>query len=148
MTPNMTAFLLMLRTAEGTAGPDGYRMLFGGKLFNGFDDHPRIAVTRMSNGKPITSTAAGAYQILAHSWDEGADELNLPDFTPESQDAWAVWKIGKRGATDLIEAGSFSAAVDKCRHEWASLPGAGYGQPEQRLDRLQAAYEDAGGTVA
>ena len=46
-----------------------------------------------------------------------------------------------------MQAGRFAAAVGKVRRIWASMPGAGYGQPEQDLNRLQAAYQAAGGTV-
>ena len=50
-------------------------------------------------------------------------------------------------ALDLIVAGKFDAAVSKVAHIWASLPGAGYGQHENRLGTLMAAYEAAGGKV-
>ena len=38
--------------------------------------------------------------------------------------------------------------IDKVKNIWASLPGAGYGQHENKLDKLITAYKDAGGTVA
>jgi len=37
--------------------------------------------------------------------------------------------------------------VIQCARIWASLPGAGYGQHENKLNDLQAAYEAAGGTM-
>ena len=41
---NLRAFLQTIRQAEGTAGPDGYRTMFGGDLINSYADHPRRAV--------------------------------------------------------------------------------------------------------
>ena len=46
-----------------------------------------------------------------------------------------------------IERGDIELAIDKCRNIWASLPGAGYGQREHRLDKLVAVYRAAGGTL-
>ncbi|MFC4932948.1 glycoside hydrolase family 24 protein [Massilia sp. GCM10023247] len=145
---NVAAFLKMIRTAEGTAGPDGYRTLVGGSLFNSFADHPRKLVTILSNGRPITSSAAGAYQILTRTWAGVKGKLMLTDFTPASQDRAAVELIRQRGALADVRAGRFGDALTKCRKEWASLPGAGYGQPEKSVGALFAAYVNAGGSVA
>ncbi|WP_284454403.1 glycoside hydrolase family 24 protein [Cupriavidus campinensis] len=144
---NRAAFLMMIRTAEGTAGANGYRMLFGGGTFDSYADHPRQVVTAMSNGKPISSSAAGAYQFLRRTWDTLAARLGLTDFTPASQDAAALELIRDAGALGDVDAGRFALAVRKVRKIWASMPGAGYGQPEVALNRLQAAYEAAGGVV-
>ena len=138
MDPNVKAFLDTIAYAEGTDGPDGYQMLFGGGLFHGFADHPRILVRRSG----IASTAAGRYQILERTW----DELGLPDFTPASQDAAAVKLLVRRKALDHIEAGQFDLAVAAACHEWASLPGAGYNQPERSLEKLESVYRQKGGT--
>ena len=73
--------------------------------------------------------------------------LNLPDFGPASQDKWAIQLIKERGALLLIDAGQFDQAVARCRNLWASLPGAGYGQPEQSLARLRRVYLDNGGQL-
>jgi len=144
---NRAAFLLMIRTAEGTAGRDGYRTLFGGGLFDSFADHPRQVVTAMSNGKPISSSAAGAYQFLRRTWDTLAARLGLMDFSPASQDTAALELISEAGALGDVDAGRFALAVRKVRKIWASMPGAGYGQPEVALNQLQAAYQAAGGVV-
>ena len=152
MTPweqqNVQAFLRTIRVAEGTAGGNGYSMLFGGDTFTGFADHPRVLVTRTSNGTPITSSAAGAYQILRRTWDGVRVKLGLPDFSPASQDRAAVELIRQRGALADVRAGRFADAINKCRKEWASLPGAGYGQPEKNVGDLFTAYINAGGNVA
>jgi muramidase (phage lysozyme) len=145
---NVAAFLAMIRAAEGTAGPNGYRTLFGGQLFASYADHPRIAVRALLGGRAITSTAAGAYQILERTWDEAARALALPDFSPASQDAAAVWLIRRRGALADVRAGRFDVAVRKVAREWASLPGSPYGQPVKTLDEVRAAYAAAGGSFA
>lgn len=144
--PNVYAFLGMLRVSEGTAGPDGYRTLVGGSLFNSFADHPRTLVWLPNLG--INSSAAGAYQILRKTWDGVRGKLGLPDFSPLSQDAAAIELIRQRGALDDVRAGRFAIAVEKCKKEWASLPGAGYGQRENSLARLETAYRQSGGVVA
>jgi len=132
---NVQAFLMMIRTGEGTADAGGYSRLYGGGRFTSFADHPRQAVT--ANG--ITSTAAGAYQILARTW----DGLGLPDFMPANQDRAAVMLIKRRGALADVIAGRLERAIAKCNREWASLPGAPYGQPtitSNRAAQLFAAY--------
>jgi lysozyme len=151
MTPdeqqNVTAFLQTIRVSEGTAGQNGYSTLFGGGLFDGFADHPRQLVTAISGGREITSSAAGAYQIIRRTWDGVQSRLGLPDFSPPSQDRAAVELIRQRGALADVRAGRFVDAITKCRKEWASFPAAGYGQPENSMDRLLGAYTDAGGNV-
>ena len=133
----------MIQYAEGTYGENAYRMLFGGRLFTGYNWHPDIAVTR---GK-ITSTAAGAYQILYGTWIQVAQSLGLNDFTPESQDRAAVELIRRRRALEDVFAGRLYAAVEKCRREWASFPGAGYNQGERSMEVLARVYLNAGGQI-
>lgn len=145
---NVQAFLATIRAGEGTAGPNGYRTLFGGELFSTYADHPRKAVTRLLGGRPITSTAAGAYQILARTWDEARAALEIPDFSPASQDVAALFLIRRRGALELVRAGRFDEAIAKVAKEWASLPGSPYGQPTLSLARAREAYSAAGGEFA
>lgn len=145
--PNTQAFLSMIRAAEGTSGADGYRTLFGGRLFDGYADHPRIKVTARSGSGTITSTAAGAYQILAGTWDGVKARLNLPDFSPASQDMAAVELVRRRGALGDVVAGRFGAAVKKCAAEWASLPGSPYGQPTISWNSAAALFASNGGTI-
>lgn len=145
---NVAAFLAMIRNAEGTAGPDGYRMHFGGELFDSYADHPRRVVTRTLGGRPISSSAAGAYQFLSTTWDEARAALGLPDFSPESQDKAAIFLIRRRGALADVRAGRFEDAVAKVAKEWASMPGSPYGQPVKTLAQVRAVYEGAGGAYA
>lgn len=158
---NIRAFLATIRYAEGTAGPQGYRMLFGGRLFEGYADHPRIAQQFTDGaGRRLWTTAAGAYQFMAVSplptggttkvdtWDRIKRKLGLTDFSPYSQDLAAIELIREAGALADVRAGRFAQAVAKVRGIWASLPGAGYAQPEKTLAALQRVYTRAGGTIA
>jgi lysozyme len=119
--------------------------MFGGGLFNSFDDHPRKRIRRRSGTRYITSTAAGAYQFLARTWDDCAGNLDLPDFSPASQDRAARFLIYRRGAMTDVLAGRLEAAVKKCNREWASLPGSPYGQPTITMARCKQLFADAGG---
>ncbi len=140
---NLRAFLIMIQYAEGTYGANAYRMLYGGQLFDSYAWHPNRAITKGG----ITSTAAGAYQILYRTW-SGLSALALQDFSPASQDKAAVELIRRRGALEDVVAGRFSEAIYKCRKEWASLPGAAYGQHERSLVSLAQVYQYAGGRIA
>lgn len=139
---NLRAFLLTIRHAEGTAGLSGYRMLFGGRLFESFADHPRVLVELSG----YRTTAAGAYQILSRTWD--GIRAGLPDFSPASQDIAAARLIRRRGALADVYAGRFAEAIRKCAGEWASLPGSPYGQPTKTMQQVAAAYAAAGGVMA
>lgn len=145
---NVQAMLRVIRRGEGTADEAGYRRLFGGKLFESFADHPRIRSTyTLRTGQTITSTAAGAYQFLSSTWDETARIMNLPDFTPRSQDWGAVGRIAARGALEDVKAGRFDIAIQKIAREWASMPGSPYGQPVISWDTARATYANAGGNM-
>ena len=142
---NVKAFLAVIRHCEGTDGPDGYRTLFGGGLFDDFSRHPGIAITRTLRGVPITSTAAGAYQFLKRTWDGLVKQYNFPDFSPFCQDQGAIALIRGRGALADVEAGRFEDAIRKCNKEWASLPGSPYGQPVKTIEYCKRIYEQNGG---
>ncbi|MFA7278961.1 MAG: glycoside hydrolase family 104 protein [Sterolibacterium sp.] len=146
---NVRAFLKMLRHGEGTTDEDGYRRMFGGKLFDSFADHPRQPQTAtFRGGKTLTSSAAGAYQFLTRTWDGLVKQYGFSDFSPQSQDLAAVALIKGRKALDDVIAGRFDAAVQKCNKEWASLPGSPYGQPTTTLQKARQLYTDAGGIFA
>jgi muramidase (phage lysozyme) len=148
MNANRKAFLDMIAFSEGTAklGDNGYNVIVGGTLFDDYSDHPRKLITL--NARGLKSTAAGRYQLLARYFDAYKKQLNLPDFSPESQDAIAIQQIKECGALVAIDTGEIPLAIGKCKRIWASLPGAGYGQREVGLDDLLAAYEKAGGSLA
>ncbi len=138
--PNLEAFLLLIMKAEGLLNVDRpYNRLFGYGLFDGYANHPNKLVNK--NG--YVSTAAGAYQFLKKTW----DSLKLPDFSPENQDRGAIMLIKRRGAYEDVIAGRIETAIHKCRKEWASLPGAGYGQPERSKSSLVNFFVQAKKTI-
>lgn len=150
---NIVAFLEMIRHSEGTATPNGYSVLFGGKDFvkdygRDFSAHPHIYFNYKNKvGKVIRTSAAGAYQIIWHTWLNVKAALNLPDFSPKSQDEAALKLISDAGAIDDIVAGHFVVAINKVRQIWASLPGSGCNQPEHTLAEVEKWYEDDGGKI-
>lgn len=146
---NLAAFLMMIRKCEGTAGPDGYRTLFGGDLFDDFSRHPNIVKQfRWNDGTIGYTSAAGAYQFLYSTWVRVARKLRLPNFGPESQDRAAAELINERKAMVDVAEGRLQAAIDKCGPIWASLPSSQYEQPRRSLAFAADAYTDAGGMIA
>jgi muramidase (phage lysozyme) len=152
MSPNLKAFLDMIAASE--IGPallarsdNGYNVCVGSTpsqpiLFQSYVSHPRRRC------EAVNSDAAGRYQFMGRYWDHYRAQLALPDFGPASQDKWCIQLIRECHALDTIEAGHFDEAVQLCRSRWASLPGAGYGQHENRLADLREAYIAAGGKLA
>jgi muramidase (phage lysozyme) len=149
---NLTAFLDTIAYSEGTDKPGqpsldhGYDVLVGGTLFSGYTDHPRKVVDLPRLG--IKSTAAGRYQILARFYDAYKKQLGLPDFSPVSQDKIAIQLIRECKALDDVNAGRVASALNKCRSRWASLPGAGYGQHEHKVETLVSIFKQKGGVAA
>jgi len=144
---NVVAFLDMLAWSEGTDNgrqptrDRGYDVLVGGQMYTGYADHPRVLVDLPRLG--IQSTAAGRYQLLRRYFDAYRKSLGLKDFTPLSQDLIAVQQIRERRALPLIQAGKIAEAIAAVRNIWASLPGAGYGQHEHKLEQLLSVFDRA-----
>lgn len=123
----------LLDTIASTESPD-YNVMYGGKRFSSFADHPRVYVP-ISRGPNAgkKSSAAGRYQFLASTWDKVKNSLGLPDFSPESQDIAAIDlayrtykdKTGRNLLQDL-ETGD-DKTIDKVGRAlsgvWTSLPG-------------------------
>lgn len=147
-TSNLRAMLSCISVCEGTEGPQGYRMLFGGGLFDSFDDHPRVRIPfRQTDGTREFSSAAGKYQIIAPTYDRCKRRLSLKGFTPPEQDACAQLLIIDAGALPLINAGKFHAALELLATVWASLPSSKYPQPKRSPEFAEQAYRNAGGTI-
>ena len=158
---NERAFLAVIRHAEGTSAADGYSIRFGGARFSGFADHPRVA-TQFTDGagRRLWTSAAGAYQFMAvspipgggstkvNTWDRIKAKLGLRDFSPASQDAAALELIREAGALPDVRDGRFADAIAKVKGIWASLPGAGYAQPEKSLATLASVFVRSGGVMA
>jgi muramidase (phage lysozyme) len=140
---------------------DSYRALFGwhpkrnpGRIFTSFADHPRIRTyethdefIRDGDNSDYT-TAAGRWQATETTWGDFLRAVGPMDFSPHSQELFAVWCIRRRGALDDLIAGRFEDFIRKCRKEWASLPGAGYGQPEQAISEARDVYLKWGGHLS
>jgi len=124
---------------------DGYDVLVGGKLFTDFKDHPNVLV--QLNPK-LASTAAGRYQILHRFWVIYKKQLNLPDFSPMSQDLYCLNILREQRALPLLIAGRFDDAVARTNNIWASLPGSPYGQHTYSMAHAREVYVKNGGTLA
>ena len=160
MNQNRKAFLDMLSVSEGTSTSpatknNGYDVIVTGvdgkpEVFTDYSNHPFDLgrPSKVINSKGLTSNASGRYQFMLRDWHHYRDQLNLLNFGPDSQDLWAIQLIRERGALPLIDAGNFALAVARCSNLWASLPGAGYGQHENQIAKLEAAYTVAGGDLA
>lgn len=136
VTPVRKKWLDLIAWCEGTAGANGYRMMFTGRLFDSYRDHPRI----LNRSGGLISDAAGRYQFLSPTWDDCKAALKLTDFSPESQDQAALYLIDRRGALILVDGMAVLPALDLLSWEWASLPasdGRGrYGQPTKTLQEI------------
>ena len=157
---NALAFLDMLGWSEGTStspatAMDGYDVIVTGidrkpEVFNDFMDHPfaKGRKSKVINSKCLTSNASGRYQQMLKDWPHYKALLKLPDFSPISQDLLALQHIRECRALPDVLAGRIETAISKCRNIWASLPGAGYGQREHRLEDLLKQYRLAGGVMS
>lgn len=159
---NIRAFLRVIQQAEGTdRAVDPYRVCYAYRhSIIDLSEHPavtgewrgeKLSDTMCSNagfGPGCVSTAAGAYQIIRPTWVNLRNKLGLQSFGPAEQDAAATELIRQRGALEDVKAGRFAAAVNKCRQEWASLPGNSAKQGQRSLGTLQAWYVQAGGLMA
>ncbi|MEY3903606.1 MAG: hypothetical protein RL189_2912 [Pseudomonadota bacterium] len=146
---NMHAFLDVIAYAEGTdrqGKGGGYNVNYSHtesypKLFSDMSKHPRWLIC-----SGYCSDAAGRYQIKSDTWGDVRRELNLPDFSPRSQDRAAVQLIKWRGGHDDVERidgpNSFSDALYAVRYEWASLPHSPYGQPIKTVGELWAKFKE------
>lgn len=147
---NVVAFLDMIAWSElgdglmTAATDDGYRVCVGSTpsapiLMASYATHPRKRYAALN------SDAAGRYQFMGRYWDAYRKQLALPDFGPLSQDRWAIQLIRECHALTIVQQGRIPEAVTACASRWASLPGAGYGQPEHSISDLHRAFVRAGG---
>jgi|ERR1700685_2442961 len=150
---NVCAFLDMLAFSEIGAKllsltDDGYNVLVGATInnpttFDSYAAHPDKVVTLSAT---LRSSAAGRYQLLFSTWDSIRRKLNLPDFSPVSQDKAAILLLDQGGALTHIEAGNITqatqvaAAISTESTVWASLPGSPYGQPTNSMTTLLTVY--------
>lgn len=153
LSKNLQAFLDTVAVSELGYGlldksDNGYNCLVGSTpqkplFFQDYETHPNIY------NRQCNSTAAGRYQVLYRFYVAYKTMLNLPDFSPESQDKIAIQLIKECRAIPLIEAGHIKEAIQACSSRWASFPGKGntYGQHINSIDYLVNAFVNAGGVV-
>lgn len=155
---NLNAFLDSLGWSEGTSTStvtcdDGYDVIVSGvtgkEIFKDYQTHPFAAgrPAKVVNSKGLKSTASGRYQELLGNWTHYQALLQLKDFGPVSQDLIAIQQLRETPALKLIEQGKITEAVAACRHLWASLPGAGYGQQERTIADFIQVYLKQGGKL-
>ncbi|MCY4331201.1 MAG: glycoside hydrolase family 104 protein [Cyanobacteria bacterium MAG CAR1_bin_15] len=143
VTPERRALLNTIRFAEGTwknGSEDGYRVFYGGTLFQKMSRHPNKVHHRR-----YSSRAAGAYQFLPATWRMAQKALRLRDFRPKSQDKAALYLICRREALGLADRGRFTKELaHRLAPEWASFPKHSgrsyYGQPVRSFRSLQNFY--------
>jgi muramidase (phage lysozyme) len=100
-------------------------------------------------GVELDSTAAGAFQYLARTWDGlRARHPDLIDFSGPMQDRALIYLLDDLHAIDPIVAGDIGGALAACCKTWASLPGAGYGQHENSASDIEGWFVQYGGTLA
>lgn len=148
LMPNLAAFLDTIANSEGTTKygkDDGYDVLVGGNLFTSYKDHPNKVITLANLG--IKSSAAGRYQILYKYWRHYKEVLMLNDFSPTNQDLVAIQYIKEQKAYKDVLNGNIKEAIAKCSNIWASFPGAGYNQHENKLQVLLDKYVEFGGKL-
>ena len=95
------------------------------------------------NCLPAMATILVSSCNCARYYDHYRQQLGLSNFGPINQDRIAVQQIKEQKAFALIQQGRISDAVTACCNIWASLPGAGYGQRENAIANLLAAYSKA-----
>ncbi len=135
---NIRAFLSTIRSTENAGHkPLEYNVQYGGGTFTNLkydkDDPKAVKAYSKHPNKKIkkwgqTSSAAGAYQFLGGKKYWGS--LDLPDFTPISQDKGVLIIITKRnntkkskGVVEDIKTGNILSAANKLNGIWTSLPG-------------------------
>lgn len=149
------AFCALVGYAEGTDPHSlgiGYDVIVGGHdgptpPIADFTDHPfasgRTAIyVGMFLGKPVFSTASGRYQIILRTWRSLQARLNLPDFSPPSQDQAAYDLLNERGIPDMLAAGSIAGAINAAGAVWASFPTSAAGQGGKSMQTLLTKWQE------
>lgn len=143
---NLSAFLTMIRTAEGA----NYYTLYGGQSFLELDTHPAVRSYGefLKPGVIDYTTAAGAYQITFTTWKRLTSKLGVADFGINTQDQMAKELIREKGAMQDVIDGNFDEAVRKVSGVWASLPFSTVPQPHHTLETVARIYQSNGGVIS
>lgn len=155
LTPEARALLDVI---AGTESAGAYNVLYGGGQFNDYAAHPNqyVQISSGPNAGQYT-TAAGRYQFLTPTWQRIAQNYQLPDFSPNSQDLGAWYdaqdvyhnQTGRDLQSDLAAGGATNMRriSNALRGEWTSLPGGiEQGQNQSQFERTyNAALSNAAG---
>lgn len=147
MTPSPTIkkFLDLIAFSEGTSTSpitriDGYDVIVSGpdgrEVFTDFSTHPFMNRAPKLVREGLHSTASGRYQILRDIFVAYSNRLDLPDFSPLSQDKIAIQLITERHAIQPILDGDIKTAIKLCSNIWASFPFNDYQQNAHTLGTL------------
>lgn len=133
--PQVAAFERVVREWESSQDDMAYRALFGwhptkrpDRVFESFADHPRVRTYEaydgqfIKNGKIDYTTAAGAVQWTASTWEDVLRRTGWMDFSPRSQRIAFVDRLIVRKALPAVLDGYIPRACELCRDEWVSLP--------------------------
>ncbi len=144
-SPNVGAFLRLIRQGESSQDDSAYTVMFGGAHFHAPPwEHPYHGRTTTQVGH---STAAGAGQFLGTTWANLCKQQGFTDFSPSNQDLGMVALVLGRGALDDVLAGRIPEAIAKCRPEWTSLPGAAENSGRYTMDAALQVYARYGGKL-
>lgn len=152
MNPSRYALSRVVQFAEGTKGPDAYRVMFGHRPDNPrlLDDFSRHPNKPYPTGWGTDSPAAGAYQFMPPTWTEVLRaNPDIRDFSPESQERAFDWLARRRDVdpyAPISNFNQFKQVMNKFAPEWASLPTlegvSYYGQPVKTHNELYNVYLD------
>lgn len=145
---NVRAFSYVLRRGESSLKPVAYTMRWPGlgkpvAYFSDFSKHPRIFEPTYGG---LKSSAAGAYQITATTYDDFAPRLGITSFTPEDQDALYVAIVESEGALADVMRGDLDAAIPKLLNRWTSLPDAAENFGRYTMAEAWRIFQEYGGT--
>ena len=104
-----------------------------------------FATLATPSGSPwLRSAAAGGYQFMPATWAAAQRATGVPDFSPVSQDAAALYLIKQRGVDPNKMNELTPEIANALAPEWASFPTlkgvSYYGQPNKKVSALQQFY--------
>ena len=139
LDPKLRAFLDLLAWKESK----GYNSRYPSTTFSSFAEHPGVLNPNLYRETGGNSDAAGRYQFISTTWTPLKNQLNLPDFSPISQDKAAALLLVQLGASSKVMSGDITGAIASSRSTWASLPGASQSDPSYTNDQAIAYYNTA-----
>lgn len=147
---NVFVFLDMFVWFEGISmirGSDnGYNVVVGGGLFNGYVDYLCLKVYFF--WYKVYLIVVGRYQFFLRYWDVYCESLVLKGgFILVNQDLVVLQQIKECCVLVDIQVGCLVDVVQKCFNIWVSLLGVGYGQCEYFFDDLIVYYFVVGGVL-